>query len=203
MTYFHPAWVEHQRKRYTRADAYRFAAPGTPEARMPGWLDPSATRVRWKEAQEEEARLREAARQEELERDLLELRWLVKSLRTDLLMRDLRHKYDPDQPRVPAGSPQGGQWTSGGGGGGDGGAVDTQGESGSGEVLSDASPDPIRAGDQFANVIPICMLSSRGITIDDAGNKFWRAEYVCADGFSFWKSGTGSSIRAFWVDPRR
>jgi hypothetical protein len=36
MTYFHPAWVEHQRKRYTRADAYRFAAPGTPEARMPG-----------------------------------------------------------------------------------------------------------------------------------------------------------------------
>lgn len=26
-------------------------------------------------------------------------------------------KYSPDQPRVPAGSPDGGQWTSGGGGG--------------------------------------------------------------------------------------
>jgi hypothetical protein len=28
-------------------------------------------------------------------------------------------KYSPDQPRVPAGNPYGGQWTSGGGGGGD------------------------------------------------------------------------------------
>ena len=52
MTYFHPAWLEHQRKRYLRADAYRFAAPGTPEAKPPGWLDPSMTRVRLKEAQE-------------------------------------------------------------------------------------------------------------------------------------------------------
>lgn len=62
--------------------------------------------------QEEAARQLEAERQEELERDLLELRWLVKSLRTDLLLRDLHHKYDPTQPRVPAGNPQGGQWTS-------------------------------------------------------------------------------------------
>ncbi len=28
-------------------------------------------------------------------------------------------KYSPDQPRMPAGLPEGGQWTSGGGGGGD------------------------------------------------------------------------------------
>jgi hypothetical protein len=36
----------------------------------------------------------------------------------------LLRKFSADQPRVPAGSPQGGQWTSGGGGGGgaDGGA---------------------------------------------------------------------------------
>src|SRR5215213_1406247 len=64
MTYFHPAWLEHQRKHFTRADAYRFAPPGTPAAKMPGWIDPSATRVRLKEAQEAEARRREAARQE-------------------------------------------------------------------------------------------------------------------------------------------
>lgn len=31
-------------------------------------------------------------------------------------------KYNPDQPRVPVGDPDGGQWTSGGGGGGDGGS---------------------------------------------------------------------------------
>jgi len=30
----------------------------------------------------------------------------------------LARKYDPNQPRVPAGSPDGGQWTDGGGGGG-------------------------------------------------------------------------------------
>jgi hypothetical protein len=29
----------------------------------------------------------------------------------------LERKYSPDQPRVPAGNPDGGQWTSGGGGG--------------------------------------------------------------------------------------
>ena len=80
---------------------------------MPGWLDPSATRVRLKEAQEEEARRQELVAQEEFERELLELRWLVKSLRTDLLLLDLRHKYSPSQPRVPAGNPDGGQWTSG------------------------------------------------------------------------------------------
>jgi len=51
MAWIHPAAVEHRRKLFTRADAYRFAAPGTPEAKMPGWLDPSATRVRLKEAQ--------------------------------------------------------------------------------------------------------------------------------------------------------
>lgn len=30
------------------------------------------------------------------------------------LERLLRKAYDPDQPRVPAGNPDGGQWTSGG-----------------------------------------------------------------------------------------
>ena len=32
-----------------------------------------------------------------------------------------KDKYNPDQPREPAGGPEGGQWTSGGGGGGEGG----------------------------------------------------------------------------------
>jgi len=52
MSYIHPAAVAHRRDLYTRHDAWRVA----PEAKMPGWLDPSATRVRLKEAQEEEAR---------------------------------------------------------------------------------------------------------------------------------------------------
>src|SRR5438128_901558 len=147
MAYFHPAAVEHRRKLYTRQDAWRLAPPGTPEAKMPGWLDPSATRVRLKEAQEEEARAQEAAEQEEYERALLELRWLVKSLRTDLLLRDLRHKYSPDQPRVPAGNSDGGQWTSGASAVGNAAVAD-------GQVLSDAGPDPIEPGAQYAQNEP-------------------------------------------------
>jgi hypothetical protein len=111
MAWIHPAAVEHRRKLYTRQDAWRLAPPCTPEAKMPGWLDPSATRVRLKEAQDEEARLQTEAAQEEFERELLELCWLVKSLRTDLLMLGLRHKYSPDQPRDELG-----RWTDAGGG---------------------------------------------------------------------------------------
>ena len=50
MSYANPIWLEHRRKYWTRPDAYRFAAPGSPEARMPGWLDPWMTRVRAKQA---------------------------------------------------------------------------------------------------------------------------------------------------------
>ena len=50
--------------------------------------------------------------------------------------------FNPNQPRVPAGSPDGGQWTDAGGG------------SGGGErlILSDANPDPIIPGAQYAQV---------------------------------------------------
>ena len=74
MSYIHPAALAARRKDWTRPDAYRFALPGTPEAEMPGWLDPSATRVRLKEAQEEEARAQQAAAQEQFEHELAQLR---------------------------------------------------------------------------------------------------------------------------------
>lgn len=51
-------------------------------------------------------------------------------------------KYSPDQPRVPAGSSEGGQWTSEGGGAGSG-RNDPR-------VISDATPDPARPGAQYA-----------------------------------------------------
>jgi hypothetical protein len=110
MTYVHPAWLAHQRKRFTRADAYRLAPPGTPEAKPPGWLDPSATRVRLKEAQEEEARSRAAAEQEEFEREVLALRHDFAKLKLEYELRRFQQKYSPDQPRAPKGDPDGGQW---------------------------------------------------------------------------------------------
>ncbi len=53
-------------------------------------------------------------------REIVLLRRRLVSLKaqTRLLRHELARKYNPDQPRVPAGNADGGQWTSGGGGGG-------------------------------------------------------------------------------------
>lgn len=59
------------------------------------------------------------------------------------LYERVERKYSPNHPRVPAGSSEGGRWTGGDGGGGGGGTNDHR-------VLSDASPDAIRPGAQYA-----------------------------------------------------
>jgi len=110
MAYIHPLAVEHHRKRWTRPDAYRFAAPGTPEAKMPGYLHPWAAVAR---AEEEKAAAEQAER-DAFEREILHLRWELKKLKRERELRRFRRKYSPDQPRVPAGNPGGGQWTDGG-----------------------------------------------------------------------------------------
>jgi hypothetical protein len=81
--------------------------------------------------------------------------WLLAALRVKrALMRfeELRRKagFNPNQPRVPAGNPGGGQWTRVDGGGtarvrlaDAGGALPSP-------VMSDASPDPIIPGAQYA-----------------------------------------------------
>ena len=112
MATIHPDAVAHHRKRWLRHDAYRFAALGTPEA-DPGLLHPWAAVARAAEAKA----AAERAEQESLHADLEQLQRLVRDLRIDLALRRLRRKYSPDQPRVPAGNPDGGQWTDGGGSG--------------------------------------------------------------------------------------
>ena len=52
----------------------------------------------------------------DIKRELAALDVQLKCCRLIYLLR----KYSPSQPRVPAGSPESGQWTSGRGGGGDG-----------------------------------------------------------------------------------
>lgn len=54
----------------------------------------------------------------------------------------LQRKFSPDQPRVPAGNPDGGQWTDGGGGIND------------PRVLSDADPEGLRPYEQYAQNLP-------------------------------------------------
>lgn len=51
----------------------------------------------------------------QIDPDVLQrLRWTMISLKLSLAIRRYARKFSPDQPRVPAGDPGGGQWTSGG-----------------------------------------------------------------------------------------
>jgi hypothetical protein len=54
----------------------------------------------------------EAAEQEAMRETLLWLRRELAEVKFALAMRRIAHKYDPNQPRVPAGDPAGGQWTN-------------------------------------------------------------------------------------------
>ena len=49
---------------------------------------------------------------------LLRLNWLLRARVVEAKLHDLKRAvkagFDPNQPRVPAGSPGGGEWTSGG-----------------------------------------------------------------------------------------
>jgi hypothetical protein len=108
MSYMHPAALAARRKYWTRPDAYRFAAPGTPEAKMPGWLDPSATRVRLREAQEEEARAAFAAEVKALQAQQDRLCEMLAEIKYELAWRRMCRKYgyNPAQPRDELG-----RWT--------------------------------------------------------------------------------------------
>src|SRR3954463_8245500 len=90
---------EGRRNYWTRPDGYRFFKPGSLEAKMPGDLDSWATRVRAKEAAEDEARARAAAEQEEFERQVLALRHDFAKLKLEYELRRFEEKYRPDQPR--------------------------------------------------------------------------------------------------------
>ena len=70
------------------------------------------------------------------------------------LLRDL-HKagFNPDEPRVPAGSADGGQWTS---------------EGGSGAVISDATPDDTwKPGGQYAANNPPGIGHDQGLPLEE------------------------------------
>jgi hypothetical protein len=121
MSYINPIWLEGQRKRWTRHDAHRFAPPAPPKSF-------AARRIEQRRADEEQAAA--AAEQDAFEREVLALRRELASIGLDYELRRFQRKYSPNQPRVPAGSREGGQWTSGGGTG----RNDPR-------VISDATPD--------------------------------------------------------------
>ena len=183
MAYMHPAATEHLRKRWMRPDAYRFAAPGTPEAKPPGYLHPWAEVARAedeaKAAAEEDAKAAFATKVKMLQASQDRLWAMLAEVKYELAWRRLRHKYSPDQPRMPAGNSDGGQWTSGGGG---------------------AGRETSRT--ELTQVIRICMAGSSSIGTDRWGNQNYWADYMCADGHSFRKYGLGGKVPAFVIDPR-
>jgi hypothetical protein len=110
--------------------------------------------------------------------------------------------YDPTQPRVPAGNPDGGQWTddprwAGGGNGGD--SVDEG---------NDVNPDTASSSQNLLSptqmagiVIRICVAGSRSVTVDRWGNKSYWVEYQCAGGRSFIRRGRGDGFPGIMIDP--
>ncbi|MGC2781540.1 MAG: RNase A-like domain-containing protein [Bradyrhizobium sp.] len=141
MAYIHPAWVEHRRKYWMRENAHLWIRPDADRYLRPDWrdrkywVDPPALRGQDRAAARSDygaSAVTEAAMVRELkafQRELHQLRWLLADLKLHLMLRRLQRKYRPDQPRVPAGNTDGGQWTSEGGGQND------------SRVISDATPD--------------------------------------------------------------
>ena len=106
MTYIHHVYLQHERKRFMRPDAYRFVCPD------------------WR-------------------------RYMRAGQEHDLLYRHFERferKYSPDQPRVPQGSPNGGQWTNDGGAGASG-RNDPR-------IISDTAPDSVNPSIQYAQNRP-------------------------------------------------
>jgi len=93
-------------------------------------------------------------------------------------------KYSDSQPRIPAGSPGGGQWTSGDWGG-------------------STIAEPIDGQNPFsvANITYICTLSGKGIFTDKYGNFSWVATYDCIGGQEIRLEGLGTSFPRFIPDP--
>jgi hypothetical protein len=165
----------HQRQRWTRHDAHLCIRPDAARWLKPG-TDPAEvypTLKRQREAAEDAAF---AAKIAESRRFLAALRAEVDELKAALVRRRLEEaKYSPTQPRVPAGNPRGGQWSNsneggasvGGSGNAEGGAsegadgAEDVGSSGSSQnsdsggitdprVISDADPESVKPGEQYA-----------------------------------------------------
>ena len=119
MAAFGDAGFEYQRKRFMRPDAYRYWRPDaqrwmSPEAwRLLGPGDPPREATPLREQKRSPDLLREPAKAIEAEREkLFRLKRILADLKFDLVLRRFARKYSPDQPRVPVGNPDGGQWTS-------------------------------------------------------------------------------------------
>jgi hypothetical protein len=106
MTQNNESWMEHQRKRWLQPDQRR-------------WFTPEAHERKF-DSRREAVSPREAARERAFDRELLALRRDHAALRrafdeVKFALLPRKAGFNSDQPRVPRGNPDGGEWTSGGG----------------------------------------------------------------------------------------
>ena len=107
MSSIESAFAERQRLRWLRPDAQRWLRPDSGRYRKPETFAPDGKS--WREPAFDSAL---AA----LRREHAALRRALAEVKRAILAR--KAGFDPNQPRVPAGNSDGGQWTSGGGGSG-------------------------------------------------------------------------------------
>lgn len=112
MTTIDPAYLEHQRWRWMRPDAERFPRPDWRDRKY--WIVPPRPVVTspydqtLQPADANEGGIGNTADR----RGLAEFKRPIAEIRLDLAhLALLRKAYNPHQPRVPAGNPDGGQWT--------------------------------------------------------------------------------------------
>jgi len=126
MPHHDDAWLRHQRERWLRHDAHLWVRPDAARFVLPG-VDPAdvfptlARERAQAEAATQRARAAEdAAFDAEIEHErrvLAAIRAGLNEVKAELARRRaLDAKYSPAQPRVPAGNPDGGQWTDRNGG---------------------------------------------------------------------------------------
>jgi hypothetical protein len=111
------AWLRHQQQRWLRPDAYRWIRPDAARVLPP---NSNVVAVHPGLAARRDQRLHDRRIAEAIAREqsvTAELRAELISIEAAIVLRraarDREDKYSPNQPRVPAGNPDGGQWTDG------------------------------------------------------------------------------------------
>lgn len=119
MAWIDPRAEEHLRRRFTRPDGQRYLRHDAHRLDPPPAVQRKSYAARVIEEREAEAK--RAALHRELKAfyaEHLELRGQLAEVKYELAFQRIFRKYNSDQPRVPKGDPDGGQWTKEGGGDG-------------------------------------------------------------------------------------
>ncbi|MDX2264076.1 MAG: hypothetical protein NW215_03785 [Hyphomicrobiales bacterium] len=188
MTDPEPPWLAHRRTLFMRYDAHhylrqdyeRFLPPGA------GYQEPAYFKARREREALAEAKAAQAQAEERAFRnELAAIRFELLLLKTALdARRRWRAKagFDPSQPRVPAGIPDGGQWTDG-----------------NGNSLERSDRESVASeGFDVAYVIRICIASG----ISRFGDGTYRVTYDCFDGRTITRHGVGA-VPGLIRDPGR